>query len=77
MTISFSYIYRETIKFKRLIKSHSASSQLSRLCDWGFSLPNLSKDAPAGAVKDGRLCPKAHQQVQDSRLRLRWIVGIS
>jgi len=57
--------------------SHSAPSQLSHLCDGGFSLPNLSKGAPAGAVKDGRLCPKAHQQVQDSRLRLRWIVGIS
>jgi len=43
MTISFSYIYRETIKFKRLIKSHSASSQLSRLCDGGFSPSLFSK----------------------------------
>jgi hypothetical protein len=26
---------------------------------------------------DGRLCPKAHQLVQDIRLRLRWVDGDS
>jgi hypothetical protein len=32
---------------------------------------------PAVLENDGRLCPKAHQLVQDIRLRLRWVGGDS